>query len=134
MERGVDVDPQDERRHHLSDGIALLGLRPATSPWTGLESPACTWGKDGGLQIHINVTQILLGGEDATEAAAIASKTDARLSHLEAAFNAHVHPTAAVGPPSPPTPVLGIIPVETALPVGPGVVGTTASSTVKIKP
>lgn len=61
LERGVDVDPEDERRHHLSDGIALLGLRPATSPWTGLESPSTTWGKDGGLQISISGVEMLLG-------------------------------------------------------------------------
>jgi hypothetical protein len=31
---GNDVDPLDDRRHHLSDGIFLPGLRPASSPWT----------------------------------------------------------------------------------------------------
>ena len=35
-------------------------------------------------------------------------KTD--FNNLVTAFNQHVHPTAAVGPPSPPTPVPGVIP------------------------
>lgn len=65
-----------------------------------------------------------------TDAVALASKTEARLSHLEAAFNTHVHPTAAVGPPSTPLPVPAVIPVEDV--AGSGVVGAVASSKVKL--
>jgi len=63
------------------------------------------------------------------DAVALASKVESRLVHLEAAFNAHVHPTAALGPPSTPLPVPLVIPVEDA--AGSGVVGNVASSKVK---
>lgn len=65
------------------------------------------------------------------DAVALASKVNDRLAHLEAAFNAHMHPTAALGPPSPPVPVPGQIPVESPLPAGSGVVGSVASTKVK---
>jgi hypothetical protein len=61
LQRGDVVDPEDQRMHNLSDGIALVGLRPAVSPWTGVAGDAATWGKDGGLQISISAVQLLLG-------------------------------------------------------------------------
>lgn len=69
--RGVEVDPEDERRHHIHDAVALLGVRPPASPWTGADTTATTWGIDGGLQISIapgtgklglNATDALLKG------------------------------------------------------------------------
>lgn len=68
-----------------------------------------------------------------SDSMALASRTDARLAHLEAAFNVHVHATAAPGPPVPPTPIPGVIPVETP-PPGSGFVGTVASASVKGAP
>ena len=48
--------------------------------------------------------------------AALKSRPD-RLDKLQAAFDAHMHATAATGPPSPPTPVVGLIPVGALAPV-----------------
>lgn len=82
-------------------------------------------------QVKLTAPGVVLVND--SDAMALASRTDARLAHLEAAFNAHVHATAAPGPPVPPTPIPGVIPVE-APPPGSGFVGTVASAVVKGAP
>lgn len=52
-----------------------------------------------------------LGAAAGASFVALATAVDARLTALQAAFDAHVHATAALGPPVPPTPVPGVIPV-----------------------
>lgn len=97
LERGDEVDPEDDRRHHLSDGFAIVGLRPAVSPWTGISADATTWGKDGGLQIHITGANILLGGEAATDDGASAQKVLAQLNAIKTALTTFLvsNPAAA---------------------------------------
>lgn len=82
-------------------------------------------------QVKLTAPGVVLVND--SDAMALASRTDARLTHLEAAFNVHVHATAATGPPVPPTPIPGAIPVETP-PPGSGFVGTVASASVKGAP
>lgn len=65
---------------------------------------------------------VYLGDGAATKRVALADDVDDRLAALQTAFDAHVHPTAAPGPVSPPTPVPGVIPV--------GALATTASTNV----
>lgn len=64
-----------------------------------------------------------LGASSAADFVALATATKTALDKLQAAFDAHVHPTAAVGPPSPPTPVPGVIPV--------GALGSVAATKAK---
>lgn len=68
---------------------------------------------------------VYLGDGAATKKVALADDVDARLLKLQKAFDAHVHATAAVGLPSPPTPVLTLIPV--------GALAPTASTNVLAK-
>lgn len=87
-------------------------------------------GKDGGAaQIRLSTSDIELG-VNPVDHAALSSKVDAGFSSVVGALNAfitvydtHTHPTAAAGPPSPPS--------------APGVAGSTppsvASNLVKIK-
>lgn len=76
----------------------------------GGDSPAFIKLKpDGTAEVH--ASRIDLGGESIETLLARADRTDARLTKIQSAFDAHVHPTAAVGPPSPATPVPGSIPI-----------------------
>lgn len=84
------------------------------------------------VKVTVSAPLVELGGASPGDALALASKTNARLSALETAFNSHVHATAALGTPSPPLPVPGTIPVG-ATPGSP-LVGSVASGTVKAKP
>ena len=54
-----------------------------------------------------------LGAATGAAFIALASYVDARLTALQIAFDSHVHATAALGTPSPPTAVPGVIPVGT---------------------
>lgn len=137
LNQGTESAPVDQRRHALPDAVAYPGLRPSPTAWTNIEAGVVTIGQDSA------------GSSDFV---ALAAKVNARLAHLEAAFNAHTHGLAAVVPtglvaPSGGGPVTGsigplstaspdasinAIPVETASP-GSGVVGSVASATVKVR-
>lgn len=86
---------------------------------------------DGSVEVNPAPGQaVKLAGS--ADAVALASKVQARLEHLETAFNAHVH-LAAGSPTAPPTAIPGVIPVETLVPPGGSpVVGAVASGKVKL--
>lgn len=65
---GGEVSPEDVRRHHFSDGVAIPTLRPFSSPWTGASSSDATLGKDGGPQVVLKALEIHLGAKDGTPA------------------------------------------------------------------
>lgn len=69
--QGGIVDPQDRRRHHISDVVAIPGLHPNPKPWTGVATDAATWGHDGGPQVVARSAGLELG------ATAAAPPTDA---------------------------------------------------------
>ncbi len=48
LSQGGEVDPIDPRRHHLSDAIAIPGLRPFSAPWQGADAGVMTIGAQGG--------------------------------------------------------------------------------------
>lgn len=60
---------------------------------------------------------VYLGGEG-TKKFALADDVDAAVTKLQVALDTHVHATAAVGPPVPPTPVPGVVPVGAIAPTG----------------
>lgn len=74
--------------------------------------------------VTVNCPDIRLGDLAPSDYAAMAQKTLDQLTAIQDAFNAHMHATAAVGAPSPPTPVPGQIPI---------VVQTVACTTTKVK-
>lgn len=111
LDTGAEVDPVDLRRHDLTDAVAILGVRARPQAIPSVDLTAITLGKDG----------------QPADFAALAAKVDARLAHLEAALNVHVH--TSFGAPATPTP--GVFPVEDI--TGSGIVGSVASATVKLK-
>lgn len=53
LDNGLEVDPGEERMHHLSDAVAIPGLHAKANAWTGSDPDAMTIGEDGGTQIRI---------------------------------------------------------------------------------
>lgn len=98
--KGGLVDPGiDPRRHHLTDAIAIAGLNFKAWQNANANQDHLCLGQDGGsFHLHIkgNVVQV---GDSPTDAAALASKTDARLTALETFAAGHTHPYAWTGSP-----------------------------------
>lgn len=100
------VDPQDGRRHHISDAVAfpcgntvknkIPGAQAsATNMVVGLESGACTINikPDGGMWITQDGSKtIQLGSSSTGDYMALASLVNTRFSNLESLFNSHIHP------------------------------------------
>lgn len=122
LEQGGEVDPLDDRRFSLADGIAIPGLRDFAHALGSAPTDRMTIGQDAGLQIHIDGTGIRIGTNAAgdLEPAVLGDTLETRLATLESAHNTHKHPTAATGPASLPDTV-----------VGPG--ANIKSSAVKVK-
>lgn len=77
LHKGDGGDPKDDRRHHLTDAIAIPGLLHAPS--------------DADVMIEFTETQIHAGG---TEALALLSELQALIT----SYNAHVHSGVTAGP------------------------------------
>ena len=60
---GAEVDPVDDRRHHISDAIAIPGLRAA--PLGNATPGTMSMGQDGGPTIEISGSTINAGGSNA---------------------------------------------------------------------
>jgi hypothetical protein len=111
LARGGEIDPGDDRRHALSDAVALLGLRDFAHPWSGVATDAATLGKDGGPQIVFRGDEIHLGGS-ATEAAVLGGQLKQHLANLKTWLDGLTLPcstpagpgTAGPPPPSPAVP------------------------------
>lgn len=132
LSSGREVDPEDERRHDLSDAIAIPGLRSSNAPWLGLDAAGGVIGQDGGLAIHFRDGTIGLGEESPADAVAMAARVRAELDTLRGtvdalakAFAVHTHAVVSVSAPSGPP-----------IPTGPGSaapVGDVGSTTIKVK-
>jgi hypothetical protein len=64
LQRGGEVDPEDPRRHHLSDAVAYPGLRPFSHA-LGDASPSSMVLGNGTVQVEITDTEVQAGGTDA---------------------------------------------------------------------
>lgn len=129
---GGMTDPGDPRMHDLSDAYVIPGGYPFTRPVTGITG--------SGLEISGVGKDVLLGELGAaTHPAARGDNVEARLSALESGlsqlvtdfstfitlYTAHMHPTAAPGPPSPP--------VVPGVPPNPFVADTSVVESEKVK-
>jgi hypothetical protein len=122
--RGEEIDLDDERCHDITDAIAFEpGIRPFGNPWTGAHADHLTIGKDGGLQVFFQSTEISLGEANAAYAVALAESVKAELDAIRAQFDTHTHTGGLPGP--------GV----TGVPVVPfgGPSGSVGSTTVKVK-
>lgn len=63
LAKGGEVDPIDDRRHALSDAVALLGVRDSAHPWGNVAADALTIGHDaGGPRAEFKAGEIVLDG------------------------------------------------------------------------
>jgi len=92
LSTGGVVDPLDERRFHLTDAVALLGVRSNPNALTEAPTDRMTIGLDGGVQINVDNSEIRLGANTGVDYVAIASKILTQLNSIRSVFNAHVHP------------------------------------------
>lgn len=104
-DRDIDVwwstaniaDPASSRKHDLSDGIAIVGINPKTSPRAS----------DGTKTRVINPDGVELNGN--SKSFVTHAELDSALQTFKTALNLHVHTSAASGSPtSPPTAAMSI--------------------------
>lgn len=102
---GKPADPVAVRNHHLTDGVALFGVRPGWQPWTAPDD-GMTLGQDGGPQIKITGTSIELGGT--AHSAALGDVVYQWMNDVSTWLSTLILPSAAgpAGPPANPPPVV----------------------------
>lgn len=123
QDQGGKRAPNDLRRHHISDAVAIPGLHPNPKAWTGASTSNMTLGKDGGPQVTISPSDIELGGTD--ETVACAGKVATELNRLWTALETHVHAVPGV--------TTGAGATTSSPTVTAGTAGSVASSLVKVK-
>ncbi len=121
---GVALSVGGDGGHHVVLALGNRSLR-----LKGLKSGEVAVYAEFGQSILLNAAgdiilvpkagrDVLLGDAGATKKVALADDVDDRLAALQTAFDAHMHATAAPGPPVVPTPVPGVIPVGPLAPTG----------------
>lgn len=88
--RGDKVDPEDERRFHLSDAVAYAGLRAPAKPRTSAPTDRARFGKDGGVALEVTATEVLVGGGAGHEPTHKATTYDTAFDILIAAIGTAV--------------------------------------------
>ncbi len=118
LAQGGEATPEDERRHHLSDAIAIPGLHPNTAAWSGTEANVVTIGDDTSASDFV-----ALSTATKNEITALRNTVNT----LVTLYNAHQH----LAPPSG-GPTTALTPALPSAPA-PAAVGDVKSNTVKIK-
>lgn len=95
-----DTDPNDFRRHDITDAIAFLGGAPVTRALREVDPLAAVFGQDGGTQLRVPPTGIAEVGSttDALDFAALSTLVKNEITALRntvnslvTAYNTHVH-------------------------------------------
>ncbi len=98
---GQDIDPIALHQHDLTDAVAIPGLHPFSHAWTGASTSNMTLGKDGGPQIHLTPSAVLLGDGNATEPVVLGQQLKTQLDAFVAAVTSYIGTLAtAVAPTS----------------------------------
>ena len=94
---GGTVDPADDRRHDLTDAVFIPGLRDFGHPLQSAPTDRATFGKDDGLQIHVDGSKIRIGTTTAIQLEKHPNGETLKtiLDTLIAWANTHTHPTPA---------------------------------------
>jgi hypothetical protein len=71
LKSGGDQDPGDDRRHSLSDGVCILGLRDFAHPLSFAPTDGMSIGNDAGPTIELDTSTIQAGGSQS-----LATKAD----------------------------------------------------------
>lgn len=114
LAQGGEATPEDERRHHLSDAIAIPGLHPNTAAWSGTESGVVTIGEDTAASDFV-----ALATSTKNEITALSNAFN---SFVTTVFNTHTHVESG-----------GTTAVPVPLGSSPPAVGEIKSNTVKIR-
>ena len=78
-------------RFTLQGAVAIPGVYPFSKPLAGAHKVNLVFGKDKGVQVHIDGEKIRLGSEIANEALALAKNVSRELEKFRTAFNSHIH-------------------------------------------
>lgn len=105
---GGTVDPEDDRRHDLTDAVFLPGLRDFGHALASAPTDRATFGKDDGLQIHISANGINIGSNTPAqlESETLGDTLQAWLNQIHVWLSALTLPVAGsvAGPPAAPPP------------------------------
>jgi hypothetical protein len=125
-EKGGIVDPVHLHNHHISDAVAMLGVRSKAGALAEFDTGAVRLGKVGGTGIRIKTGEVHLGvghNEDAANFVALANLVKSEIDALRSYVSSHVHVTSCgAGPGTAAAPVLP-----------PPIVGEVAATKVKAK-
>lgn len=91
---GQESTPVSDRRHSLSDAVAITGLRPAPRALGDSPTDRISMGTDGGVTIEVGGAKISLGSWAASEE--IVTKSD--LDAVTAIYNGHGHSSLGAPP------------------------------------
>ena len=107
---GGTVDPEDDRRHDLTDAVFLPGLRDFGHALASAPTDRATFGKDDGLQIHISPSLVTVGSNSPAdlEYAALGDALQTWCGQIYAWLAALELPVAGAvaGPPASPPPTV----------------------------
>lgn len=92
ISNGGDITPSDDRRHHITDAVAIPGIRAKSAAWSH-DSAALTIGSNDGAEEWVATAQRVL-----TE-----------LNKIVNAFNTHTHPVSGVATLVPTAPLTGVV-------------------------
>jgi hypothetical protein len=99
--RGGDVvDPGDDRRHHISDAVALVGLRDFKHALANAPTDRMSMGADDGKSVEVFKDKVKLGSNDANDKVARKSDLEALKDGFDArklVLQAEIDAAAAVG-------------------------------------
>lgn len=95
LAKGGLADPVDVRTHHLSDAIAIPGLRSFADPLGPVRADACTLGEDDGAQVVVKDGTVHLGEHDANQALLLGTSYRAAQAQLHALVKAALTAAAA---------------------------------------
>jgi hypothetical protein len=105
--QGGVVDPDDPRKHHLSDAYCYPGLYPENDPFTVADETSIEIVNQSS-EIHIKTdgtvsikgTSVLLGDHSLSEFVAIASKVKQEIESLRSWSASHTHLVSTTGGPT----------------------------------
>lgn len=102
---GADTDPDDFRRHDLTDAIAVPGVAPFSRALKEVHTANMVMGQEGGLQMHITpngTMEIKVAGTAGSFVALGDVLQTWWTSTVKVWLDAHIHSTG-VGPSGPPS-------------------------------
>jgi hypothetical protein len=103
LTNGEDIEPNETRRHDLTDAVAVMGLRDQGHKITEFDSNRPAMGKKSGPKITFSDDKIEIGGdhnEAVAQFAAMANLVKDALDALKSAVESHYHPNGNNGAPT----------------------------------